>query len=228
MRDLSGVDIFRNMEGYLNGGGRDDSDPTEGREASFDYCFNYFQSFRETGRVQCICSQDDSERSCLQLAFFLASWGMLRGSSWLSKKSAKYYQRVLESVVQLDPRVWAIDLPYTGEDIDMLLEVGGRLREATEGRATDTLVTKVMLGVFGNVPALDSYFRAGLGVSCFDRACLERVTDFYEQHKAIIDTLPPVLTLDFHSGKSTSRRYTKAKIVDMVGWMEGYNILDAG
>ena len=41
--------------------------------------------------------------------------------------------------------------------------------------------------------------------------------------KAVIDECAASIpTLGFDSGIDTNRRYTKAKIVDMVGFMEGY------
>ena len=42
---------------------------------------------------------------------------------------------------------------------------GTRVDEVPEGGMSDVLVTKVMLGVFGNVPAFNTYFKAGAGVS---------------------------------------------------------------
>ncbi len=222
MRDLNGVDVCGNIDCFMKDRG------SEERDASFDYCFNYFQSFREQGRVRCICSDDCIEQSCLQLAFYLASWGMLRPSSFLLNKSARFYQRLLQTVAQCDTRLWEIDLPYTDEDIELLLRVGGDFREALENRASDTLVTKIMLGVFGNVPAFDVNFRTGFGIGRFNMTCLKRLTQFYEQNRSEIDGYPPIYTFDFHSGTGTERRYTKAKIVDMVGWVEGRRILEKG
>ncbi len=86
----------------------------------------------------------------------------------------------------------------------------------------DTLVTKIMLGVYGNVPAFDTFFRKGLEVSTFGRKSLKKVADFYAHYKDLIDNYAQkTCTFDFHTGKATQRRYSKAKIVDMVLVMEG-------
>ena len=61
----------------------------EQRYASFDYCFNYFQSFRETGRTVGLAAPENMLLSCLHLGFYLASWGMFRGSSDLPSRSLK-------------------------------------------------------------------------------------------------------------------------------------------
>ncbi len=69
------VDCEANILAYLEG-----DDVTMGREptgryASFDYCFNYFQSFRT--RPGELVSPANLEQSCLQLGFYLASWGII-------------------------------------------------------------------------------------------------------------------------------------------------------
>lgn len=217
MKDLSSIRVAENIEQFVRDRGPDE------RYASFDYCFNYFQEFREEGRTQEILSRDHVEQSCFHLAFYLASWGMLR-KSFLLDKSARYFRRVLEVIARCDSRLWEIDLPYADEDIAMLREIGGMLYKAMDNNPTDTLITKIMLGVFANVPALDRNVRVGFGVSYLDMAFLKQVSAFYESKRSEIDGYSPIYTLDFHTGRDTKRRYTKAKIVDMIGWVEGAKI----
>jgi hypothetical protein len=69
------VDIEANLAAFTGDLGPD------ARYASFDYCFNYFRSFREQDRTADIAAPQNLQMSCLQLGFYLASWGMLRGSS---------------------------------------------------------------------------------------------------------------------------------------------------
>ena len=69
-----------------------------------------------------------------------------------------------------------------------------------------------MLGVFANVPAFDSYFKTGFGIGHFknalDPACLSRVSEFYKDKRAEIDSHPPIHTFDFHSeGGNASSLY---------------------
>lgn len=49
-----------------------DSAPSRRRERSWDFCFTYFQDNPHPTQ--------NMETSCLQLGYYLASWGMLRGS----------------------------------------------------------------------------------------------------------------------------------------------------
>lgn len=56
--------------------------PTD-RYASFDYCFNHFQPRSERGRAASLAEADGLQLYCLHLGFYLASWGMYRGSTVL-------------------------------------------------------------------------------------------------------------------------------------------------
>lgn len=73
--------------------------------------------------------------------------------------------------------------------------------------ATNTLMTKVMLGVFGSVPAFDTFFvrgfrgETGRGLS-FGRNALVAVDDFYQRHRVAIDAVT-VFTLDAATGQPT-------------------------
>ncbi|PJI55082.1 hypothetical protein CTI14_08155 [Methylobacterium radiotolerans] len=135
------------------------------RAASFDYCYNHFQGFRERGAILALASGDELERSCLHLGFYLASWGMLRGSTELLQKSLRHFVPLLEVIAQTPEEDWAIDISgYTEDAIDRLMTLEQDVRAAVSGArpATDTLSTKIMLGVFGNVPAFDSFFQGWL------------------------------------------------------------------
>jgi len=86
------MDITQNLELFDDGLGKNTGRHADARSASFDYCFNHFQSFREEDKVQKLAEAGNMEMSCLQLGFYLASWGMLRGSSFLLEKSLRFYQ----------------------------------------------------------------------------------------------------------------------------------------
>ena len=164
------------------------------------------------------------ETSCLQIAFYLASWGMLRGSSFLLNKSSRFYERLLRTIVELDSRVWEIDVDsYSNDNLSLLMDVKNTICACLgeENRASDTLVTKIMLGIFGNVPAFDSFFQRGFDVGAFNKKHLKRIADFYNHHRGAIDAIS-VHTLDFNTGKETRRKYPKAKVIVMVGFVEGW------
>ncbi|MDD4287235.1 MAG: hypothetical protein PHN33_02685 [Candidatus Peribacteraceae bacterium] len=222
-KDLSTIDVRQNIEKFIEGEGKDKGRHPDERYASFDYCYNYFQSFRERGRIEDICNADNLQQSCLQLGFYLASWGMLRGSSFLLSKSARHYIRLFESLVRLDRRLWEIDVDsYTNESISILLNAKEAICEALgcDNAVSDTLVTKVMLGIFGNIPAFDQFFCRGFGVGVVNRNSLFRIRELYERNTDVLNGVS-INTLDFQTGKETTRRYSKAKLIDMVGFIEG-------
>jgi hypothetical protein len=111
------------------------------RYSSFDYCYNYFYTNDDLTK--------DIEKSCFELAFYLASWGMFRGSSFLLQKSAKYFIKTIEYINSLDKKLWEIDINnYDDIIIDKLLEIYNKLDKlVVEGWSRSiTLVTKMMLG----------------------------------------------------------------------------------
>ena len=77
-----------------------------------------------------------------------------------------------------------------------------------------------MLGVFGCVPAFDLSFRRGFHCQTLCKRALQRIGEFYQDNQAEIDAAQ-VPTLDFATGADTERRYSRAKIIDMVFFQEG-------
>jgi hypothetical protein len=80
-----------------------------------------------------------------------------------------------------------------------------------------------MLGVFGCVPAFDTYFKKGFAVGTFGTTSLLKVARYYQMNSDLIEA-HRVPTLDFASGVETSRRYTRAKVIDMIFFVEGGNL----
>lgn len=190
------------------------------RYASFDYCFNHFQQHRAA--VAAWGEPTGMEASCLHLGFYLASWGMLRGSSELLQRSVRHLVTLVETIADVPSDVWDLDLVnYDTEGIDLIHRTALDLRHALRPvEASDILVTKVMLGVFGSVPAFDTYFKKGFGVSTFSKGSLRLLGEFYQVNAAAIDRMR-LPTLDFATGHPTDRFYTQAKVVDMIFFIEG-------
>jgi len=196
------------------------------RYTSFDYCYNYFLETKDLAK--------DIEKSCLVLGFYLASWGMLRGSSFLLQKSAKHYQSTIEYIASLSKSTWEIDVDnYNEENIETILKIYKDIKDLLieNGNADLTLVTKVLLGVFGFIPAFDQYFCNSFRTIFADENCgfrvvnsrsLELINKFYEQNKCEIDKLShDTFTTDFITENKTKFKYPKAKIIDMYGFTMG-------
>jgi hypothetical protein len=194
------------------------------RYASFDYCYGYFLRTKDLTK--------DVEKSCLVLGFYLASWGMYRGSSFILQRSVKYLQPTIEYIATLDKKIWEIDVDnYENEKqtiIDIYKEVKALLIKNNE--ADLTLVTKILLGVFGFIPAFDSYFcdtfrnhyKGKSGFRRVDENSLSCIQDFYDKNMETIDKLADeTYVIDFITGNLIDIKYTKAKIIDMYGFQKG-------
>src|SRR4051794_21693119 len=102
----------------------------------------------------------------------------------------------------------------------VMFDIAGQIRGALSGGATDTLVTKIMLGAFGCVPAFDQNFRTGSHFSSFGPAAFHALGQFYAANRDDIET-NRVRTISFDTAKPTNRRYTRAKVIDMIYFIDG-------
>jgi hypothetical protein len=215
MAVMQSMDLDANIRRYMGDRGPND------RYTSFDYCFNYFQTFREERREAELDRPENAQLSCLQLGFYLASWGMYRGSTDLLKRSSRHLLPVVGVIASTPDDVWYADAHnYSNDVIAAILYTAAQIRGALSGGATDTLVTKILLGAFGCVPAFDQRFRTGSRLNALSRSSLHWIGQFYADNRGDIEK-NRVRTIDFDTGKPTERRYTRAKVIDMVFFAEG-------
>jgi hypothetical protein len=205
------------------------SNPND-RYTSFDYCYNYF--LKTDNLIK------DIEKSCLTLGFYLASWGMFRGSSFLLQKSIKHFEPTIYYIATLDSSVWKIDVDnYTDQNIQTIITIYKEIKDRLiiTGNADLTLTTKILLGVFGFVPAFDNYFSNAFreiangqcGFRKVNTKSLTCIKDFYDANKRTIDNLSKqTFTTNFVTGQKTEINYTKAKIIDMYGFTVGQSMCD--
>lgn len=221
---LKNEKILASINQYLSESDKNRGRVPEDRYTSFDYCYNYFFSFYKEGKIRQLCNDKNLQTSCLQLGFYLASWGMLRASSFLLQKSSRHYRKLIFAISIMKPELWEIDVDeYDADNIDMLLNCKRQISDEVGGKdndPTDTLITKIMLGVFGNIPAFDQYVRKCFKIYRVNENNLFKIRKFYEENKLTFDDIK-IPTLDFMTGKETAIYYPKAKLVDMYGFMNG-------
>jgi hypothetical protein len=223
--------ITRNVDRFLRVQ-TDGSEQPSGRERSWDFCFNYFQAHPEPTQ--------DLELSCLQLGYYLASWGMLRGSSWLQRSTnVSHYRATIEAIEQVNPDLRGIDAgDYQNPAVRAQILDTYRVLTKTllpEGGTPETLVTKVMMGVWGVIPAYDVFLKGAfrhLGETPKERAAfnyprersLALLANFYAEHADEIDNLAGRLrTIDFASGQPTEQHVTRMKVIDMFAFQVGFD-----
>ncbi len=143
---------------------------TSHRGKSWEYCYEFFRNYKKF--------QNDDElldHAALHLGFFLASWGMLRGSSFLLQKDYKFYIPIVK--ILIDPkydRLW--DFDFSGkakkQNIDILFDLKEKLEEKIKKNnkadgddkehRMDLIITKIIMATMGCVPSYDKYFKSGL------------------------------------------------------------------
>lgn len=217
------MDIKESIDLFVNGRGKNKGKKPDERYSSFDYCYNYFYSFYAEDKIPELATDENLQMSCLQLGFYLASWGMMRGSSFLLEKSLRHFKNLIIAISKMDSKLWEIDVNnYNDKNIKLLLNCKDNIVKALskKNNPSDTLVTKIMLGVFASVPAFDQYFGKSMHMYTFNERSLRKIKKFYEENKSTIDSFE-IKTFDFITSEYTDIFYSKAKLIDMCGFMDG-------
>ncbi|HEV3261862.1 MAG TPA: hypothetical protein VG013_33740 [Gemmataceae bacterium] len=167
------------------------------------------------------------QHAALQLGFYLASWGMYRGSTFLLQHAYTVHVGVVDCLAssRFAP-LWERDFGSEADDVELvpvILEAAEAISKAYRqfGQPTETLVTKVLLGTFGCLPACDQYFvagfrRAGLGYSYLNAKFVRKLLDFSRKH--LTELRSEQADIRDHSGA----HYPLMKLTDMYFWQLGY------
>lgn len=201
------------------------------RYKSWEHCYNFFKENYEKFDDDVI-----SDYGCLNLGFYLASWGMMRGSSFLLQKDYKIHNFFIDNVVKnkvynkyflygqkknmeisdfdgIDEMIKVTASSYE----DNINEVNGIRKRVV---VTDTLCSKILLGVYGITPAYDRYFVSGIKAHGFTNTnlCEESLKRLVMFYKEFIDEFNNSRNL-FLNDKVI---YTPMKLIDMYFWQIGY------
>ncbi len=206
------------------------------RFRSWEHCFKYFQS-----------KNIDIDIACLHLGFYLASWGMYRGSSFLLQKDYLIHMPAVEEILKdkykpLRNASFAQFLDAGGdENIELLFDLIGKIKICYEdigdyqklnkktrrynnkkAYVTDTLVTKILLGTLGCIPAYDRYFitglksHEGLTYSYLNKTNFKKMVKFCHEDLKEFEQAQKVI--------SKNNKYPLMKLVDMYFWRLGEKI----
>lgn len=200
------------------------------RYKSWEHCYKVFGDSNN--------SVDDKtiDSLCLNLAFYLASWGMYRGSSFLLQKDYKVHEKAVILMQQNKYNcLRGANTQYlaTKEAFLLLLELQGKLeviyneikKSVSKSKATvsDTLITKILMGVFGCVPAYDRYVKYTLkeykiGTPSFTNPAtrMEQLDAFYNSYKS-------VLTEEQQRINANGFEYPIMKVIDLLLWQIGFD-----
>ena len=199
-----------------------------GRSRSWEHCYRVFRDARTD-------SSPDCDYLSLHLAFYLASWGMYRGSSFLLQKDYKVLSPIVEEILKPEYDclfgVACADLrePGVQEQLtnasDYIAKHFGPIRDEVAGREVPTpvspvLITKILMGTLGCVPAYDRFFVDGIKkykvtTQEYSLESVRKLAKFYEAHN---DRLEEVR----HGMRTDDLIYPQMKLVDMGFWQIGF------
>lgn len=193
---------------------------------SWDICHREF-----VRSIEKALSDKTIEILALHLIGYLASWGMYRGSSFLLKDHSYLLHKNLIPILmqkKYTPLFNIEDIESARLCLPLMLDVYCEIESyyanirGKEKSISDTLVTKVMLGVYGCIPAYDTNVRNALKRYHIKHegtvennirdliAALENAQEFYISIKAAQTRL-----------KKAGKSYTLMKTVDTVLWAIG-------
>jgi hypothetical protein len=219
--------FYNSLEGFENH-----------RYRSWEHCYNYFKKISNKDKI----SSEEEDLAQLHLAFYLASWGMYRGSSFILQKDYTIFKSIINIILNKEYSIlWKLEdnlnkreelikkFSELYEKIEAELKTikksikhhpdlkDTRKRYLQENSISYTLVTKILLGTVGCIPAYDRFFIEGVGKEKeikkrFDAwKSFSELIDFYIENKKEIDSITIKCT-----------GYNPMKIIDMYFWEIGY------
>ena len=187
---------------------------TTHRFLSWDICYEKFQS------------TTNNDLLSLHLAFFLASWGMYRGSSQLLQNNYLIHKKAVQIILsKQNPNDLA---PTTFEayfsQVKSLIQKLKKHYLLHNISPTDTLISKIILGTALS-PALDRYFIEGVKskgekFTCLSDENLMALYNYTITHKEEIKACKEFVL------KRINKNYPSMKIIDIYFWTLGYKKLN--
>ena len=198
-----------------------------GRYRSWEHCYSNFINARDNKNAEL-------DYLSLQLAFYLASWGMYRGSSFLLQKDYKIHIPVVKELLkeEYDPLAGIDCVGLKREKNQRLLEkinafldeyysnIRGEVKNIkVRNQLSSTLITKILMGTLGCVPAYDRYFISGIkkqkvASGNYNMKSIIQLVDFYEKNIVELENIRKDM-------KVNGMAYPQMKILDMAFWQIG-------
>lgn len=211
------------------------------RFRSFEHCFLFFKSLIMKQSV------GNKDLAMLHLGFYLASWGMYRGSSFLLQKDYKIYSPVIDILFHKDYNdLWFLEkkLNVTNKEKFSILSLNlhSELQEYFEGERTkyysyinkksskqeisSTLTTKIMMGTLGCLPAFDRYFKSG--IKRHNELNKSKLIQSFSSNSILriyeffLENKETLLQLQLDIEHKTKVKYPLMKLIDSYFWLIGY------
>lgn len=183
------------------------------RYKSWEHCYNAFKKYRH--------DEEKIEFLCMHLCCFMASWGMLRNSKLMNYD----YMIYKDFVKAISDTKYDKLYDDSFDNIDLINELVILINElyvhkiSNKDRLSDTFVTKILLGVFGCVPAYDRYFKSAVShyKVCSQNFNKRSLIDLYSFYNLYFDEFEKLRKQFANEGVY----YTPMKLIDMCFWQLG-------
>ena len=207
----------------------------ETRYKSWATCHDFFKNLHNKNKP---LSKDEKNLAMLHLGFYLASWGMYRGSSFALKYDYNIYDEIIDILFDKDYYdLWdlGIDDLQNENTLVCIKSLGNTINEKLstyrnfsknksilndteeddkqDSEVSQTLVTKILLGTICCSPAYDTFFKSGIPTSC---------NDFYSDKK-LASLLDYIKSEEIFKElcEKYSDKYPLMKLVDMAFFQIG-------
>lgn len=229
------------------------------RFKTWEYCYKYFQKNRQKLQK----SLTIPEEALFIFSFYLASWGMYRGSSFLLSLDHTIHEDILKELLKEDYNILTVDISDINKEneedfIKKLIYAKTSIRKAYEpirknvlkeqmafhkkigkqfkpkstpkSEISNILASKILLGIFGCIPAYDTFFKQGIKEifpitagkrrypisQNFGEGSVRQIIQCYKDNKEMFDDHQYFLKID------ETIKYPTMKKIDMLFWLEGY------
>lgn len=176
-------------------------------------------------------SEEDYDFLALHLSFYLASWGMYRGSSMLLSTDYKIHIPIVKELMKEKyDNLWNITYKDLNNEKNNIVGLIKEIKELYGDRPaivqmiykdkivekppeiSDILVTKILLGTLACMPAYDTYFKETIkkykrGISTPNAKSIEALAEFYADNEEALNNL----LVEFENDVE----YPQMKLLDM-------------
>jgi len=219
------------------------------RFQSWEHCYI---SFRNAFKKK---SLDEKEKNILSLhlAFYLASWGMYRGSSFILQKDYKifypiihllfsnkeyfketYIESLLKNKDDNETDQYVKKYCDLDNDLSIILEkIRSSVKGDVESKVSYTLKTKILLGTFGCVPAYDRFFEKGIRdkkkehdlIIAYSKNGLKKLIKFAKKNVNELDKIKKhISNIQNNNSNLNKVEYPYMKLMDMLFWKIGFDL----
>ena len=212
---------------------------TASRYRSWEYCYTQFYEARQNPE------RANVNNLSLHLAFYLASWGMYRGSSFLLQYDYTIHTSVVKEILKSEySTLFGLECKELNNEqtSSLLKKLNSEIStiynpfrlELKETEVTqdisNILVSKVLLGTLGCVPAYDRFFvdavkKNKVTTGNYNIASLQKLIKFYEEHQEKLENLRSEFLIKYEfDGEEKTLDYPQMKLLDIGFWKIGFDL----